>query len=73
MRQRRYQGWLQGRYGLPNDDIEQDREALKHKLYVDYIFQGQRFRSPIGQHPQKIVDMGTGFGFWAQDGATTQP
>lgn len=64
---RRYQAFLQGRYGLPNDDIEQMREGIKHKLYVDYILDGELHFAPIGDHPQKIVDLGTGVGFWAQD------
>jgi hypothetical protein len=70
---RRYQGLLQRRYGLPNDDVEQDREAIKHKLYVDYIYNGNLFASPIGDHPQKIVDLGTGFGYWAHDVAEKYP
>lgn len=64
---RRYQGFLQGRYGLPNDDVEQAREGMKHKLYLDYILDGKLFLAPIGDHPQKIVDLGTGVGFWASD------
>ena len=68
---RRYQGFLQGRYGLPNDDIEQMREGIKHKMYVDYILEGKLFRAPLGDYPQKLVDLGTGVGFWAQDGSWT--
>lgn len=70
---RRYQGFLQGRYGLPNDDVEQVREGLKHKLYLDYLLDGNLFLAPIGDHPQKIVDLGTGVGFWAQDMAENFP
>ncbi|KAI5463166.1 S-adenosyl-L-methionine-dependent methyltransferase [Mariannaea sp. PMI_226] len=70
---RRYQGFLQGRYGLPNDDTEQFREALKHKLYIDYLLDGKLYLAPIGEHPQKIVDLGTGVGFWAQDMAENFP
>lgn len=44
------------------------REGFKHKLYLDYILDGKLFLAPIGDHPQKIIDLGTGFGFWAQDG-----
>ncbi|KAM5360238.1 hypothetical protein ACJZ2D_013895 [Fusarium nematophilum] len=58
----RYQGFLRGRYGLPNDDAEQVREGLKHKLYLDYLLDGKLFLAPIGDHPQKIVDLGTGVG-----------
>lgn len=66
---RRYQAFLHGRYGLPNDDVEQTREGIKHKLYTDYLLEGKLFLAPIGDHPQKIVDLGTGVGFWAQDGS----
>ena len=44
------------------------REGFKHKLYSDYILEGRLFISPIPERPQKIIDLGTGFGFWAQDG-----
>jgi hypothetical protein len=53
---------------LPNDDAEQVREGLKHKLYLDYLMDGKLFLAPIGDNPQKIVDLGTGVGMWAQDG-----
>ena len=54
---------------MPNDDAEQLREGLKHKLYVDYILPGNGLViAPIGDYPQKLVDLGTGAGFWAQDG-----
>ncbi|KAF4126485.1 Methyltransferase domain [Geosmithia morbida] len=64
---RRYQGLFLDRYGLPNDDIEQMREGIKHTLYLDYLHDGKLLLAPIGDHPQKIVDLGTGFGFWVQD------
>ncbi|KFA63969.1 hypothetical protein S40285_05723 [Stachybotrys chlorohalonatus IBT 40285] len=70
---RRYQAFLHGRYGLPNDDVEQTREGIKHKLYTDYLLEGKLFLAPIGDHPQKIVDLGTGVGFWAQDVAESFP
>ncbi|EXA00602.1 hypothetical protein NW765_006302 [Fusarium oxysporum] len=70
---RRYQGFLCGRYGLPNDDAEQVREGLKHKLYLDYLLDGKLFLAPIGNNPQKIVDLGTGVGMWAQDVAENFP
>lgn len=63
---RRYQSMLD-RYGLPNDDAEQIREGIKHKMNVDYIHEGQLFCAPVSSHPQKIIDMGTGSGFWAID------
>ena len=53
---------------MPNDDAEQTREGIKHRLFVDYILQGQLVLAPIGTNPHKIVDLGTGVGLWAQDG-----
>ncbi|KAH0532187.1 hypothetical protein TsFJ059_000914 [Trichoderma semiorbis] len=70
---RRYQGWFDERYGLPNDDTEQAREHLKHRVYSDYLLNGDYFISPIGNNPQKIVDLGTGAGFWPIDVAERYP
>ncbi|PHH84062.1 hypothetical protein CDD83_2555 [Cordyceps sp. RAO-2017] len=58
---------------MPNDDAEQMREGVKHKLYSDYILGGKLFLAPIGKNPQKIVDLGTGFGFWPLDVAEKFP
>ncbi|KAI6782116.1 uncharacterized protein J7T54_002353 [Emericellopsis cladophorae] len=64
---RRYQALLHDRYGLPNDDIEHMREGIKHQFHIDYILNGNLHTSPLGNPPQKIVDLGTGAGFWALD------
>ncbi|OAA43603.1 UMTA methyltransferase family protein [Metarhizium rileyi] len=64
---RRYQGLVQNRYGMPNDEAEQMREGIKHKLYTDYILDGKQFLAPVPNNPQKIVDLGTGAGYWALD------
>ncbi|KND87901.1 hypothetical protein TOPH_07464 [Tolypocladium ophioglossoides CBS 100239] len=42
-------------------------------MYLDYILDGQLFLAPVGENPQKIVDLGTGFGFWALDVADQFP
>lgn len=55
---------------MPNDDTEQAREHLKHRVYSDYLLNGEHFISPIGDNPQKIVDLGTGAGFWPLDGSS---
>ncbi|KAL3955453.1 hypothetical protein ACCO45_011016 [Purpureocillium lilacinum] len=68
-----HDGVLQGRYGMPNDDAEQLREGVKHRLYSDYILEGKLFIAPVGPRPQKIVDLGTGFGLWALDVAEQYP
>ncbi|KHO01582.1 Methyltransferase type 11 [Metarhizium album ARSEF 1941] len=63
-RGRRYQSFGDGRYPIPNDDLEQNREDMKHAMLM-MLTQGKPFFSPIGTHPQKILDIGTGTGIWA--------
>ncbi|KAK1759279.1 S-adenosyl-L-methionine-dependent methyltransferase [Echria macrotheca] len=53
-----------GRYPLPNDDDEYKREAMRHTMLKE-LLGGKLFLAPIGDSPQKIVDLGTGFGEWA--------
>lgn len=92
-----YHQYRHGRYPIPNDDDEQNREDMKHALtlelteYVPFAFtsirysqqqgepasafadwcgrdSGKLFFAPIGDNPQKIIDLGTGTGIWAIDG-----
>jgi len=60
---RRYHMYKYGRYPIPNDDLECGREGLRHALFKEML-DGRLHLAPIGQHPQKIVDLGTGFGDW---------
>jgi hypothetical protein len=60
---RRYHRFREGAYNFPNDDLEQDREDMKHAMMV-YLCQRLHF-APIGSNPQTIMDMGTGTGLWA--------
>lgn len=64
---RRYHQYRHGRYPLPNDDIEQNREDMKHAIFLE-ITNGKLFLSPIGKNPQNILDLGTGIGIWCIDG-----
>ncbi|KAK2011582.1 S-adenosyl-L-methionine-dependent methyltransferase [Colletotrichum eremochloae] len=59
---RRYHKFRDGRYALPNDELEQDREDMKHALIVN-VCEGALHRAPL-DHPQKILDIGTGTGIW---------
>ncbi|KAK2616423.1 hypothetical protein QQS21_000665 [Conoideocrella luteorostrata] len=70
---RRYQGLLRDRYGMPNDETEQTREGIKHKLYSDYILNGSPFLAPVADNPQKIADLGTGVGNWVLEVAERFP
>ncbi|GKT41649.1 secondary metabolism regulator LAE1 [Colletotrichum spaethianum] len=67
---RRYHSYRHGRYPLPNDDQEQGRENMKHVMNLELTvspsmrYDGKLFYAPIGDNPQKIIDIGTGTG-WA--------
>lgn len=60
-RGRRYQCFKNGHYPIPNDDMEQNREDMKHAMLME-LTDGKLFYAPIGDNPQKIVDIGTGTG-----------
>ena len=56
-----------GTYPIPNDEHEGDREELKHVMLKE-LLRGKLILAPITDDPQKIVDLGTGFGEWAIEG-----
>lgn len=60
-RGRRYQSFKNSRYPIPNDDLEQTREDMKHVMLME-LTNGELYFAPTGKHPQKIVDIGTGTG-----------
>ncbi|KAB5560045.1 S-adenosyl-L-methionine-dependent methyltransferase [Coniochaeta sp. 2T2.1] len=60
---RRYHRFREGQYNFPNDDVEQEREDMKHAM-VKMLCQQLHF-APIGERPQEILDIGTGTGIWA--------
>lgn len=61
---RRYHMFKYGRYPLPNDEEEFKRESLRHTMLKE-LLHGSFYLAPIGNNPQKIIDLGTGFGEWA--------
>ncbi|KAK3326711.1 hypothetical protein B0H66DRAFT_581072 [Apodospora peruviana] len=63
---RRYQHFKNGRYPIPNDDAELNREDMKHAMLLE-ITDGELYYAPIGDNPQQILDIGTGTGIWAID------
>lgn len=61
---RRYHAYKEGRYVYPNDEKENDRLDIMHKL-VEVSLGGKLNLAPIPAHPQRILDIGTGTGLWA--------
>lgn len=60
---RRYHRFREGTYNFPNDDVEQEREDMKHAMVKLLCSQKLHF-APLGDHPQEVLDIGTGTGIW---------
>lgn len=69
---RRYHAYRAGEYPFPNDEKEQERENLKHHVF-QLVLNGKLMLAPISPNPQRILDIGTGTGFWAIDIADLYP
>ncbi|KZF25587.1 S-adenosyl-L-methionine-dependent methyltransferase [Xylona heveae TC161] len=69
---RRYAGFREGNYILPNDELECDRHDLLQHIYR-MLFGGELLFAPIGDNPQRMLDIGTGTGIWAMDLADMYP
>ncbi|KAH8654208.1 S-adenosyl-L-methionine-dependent methyltransferase [Ilyonectria robusta] len=69
---RRYHNFRSGRYPLPNDDREQDREDMMHRIMLQAT-NGKLIYALIDEDPQNIVDLGTGTGIWAIEAADDYP
>ncbi|PHH71412.1 hypothetical protein CDD80_5295 [Ophiocordyceps camponoti-rufipedis] len=61
---RRYHRFREGSYNFPNDDVEQEREDMKHAM-VKLLCSQKLLFAPIGHNPQQMLDLGTGTGIWA--------
>jgi hypothetical protein len=61
---RRYHRYRHGRYPIPNDEAEQNREDMLHTMVMEST-DGRLFYAPLGPNPQKVIDLGTGTGLWA--------
>ncbi|KAI5782588.1 S-adenosyl-L-methionine-dependent methyltransferase [Geopyxis carbonaria] len=59
---RRYHGFRDGRYMLPNDDSEQERIDLHHHC-LTWHFGGELHLAPL-RNPRRILDIGAGSGLW---------
>ncbi|KAF2493858.1 S-adenosyl-L-methionine-dependent methyltransferase, partial [Lophium mytilinum] len=71
---RRYHGYKRGEsdYSFPNDDREQDREDLKHAMFL-LLFNKTLHFAPLKDEAMKVIDLGTGTGIWALDFADQYP
>ncbi|KAG6093829.1 hypothetical protein E4U30_003974 [Claviceps sp. LM220 group G6] len=63
---RRYAVFGDVQYPFPMDEMEQSREDMKHVMLL-MLTENKLFLSPVGDNPQKILDIGTGTGSWAID------
>ncbi|KAF2140297.1 uncharacterized protein K452DRAFT_310055 [Aplosporella prunicola CBS 121167] len=70
---RRYHSFREGSYSFPNDDREQDREDLKHAMYLKLFNTILHFAPLDGSRPINVIDLGTGTGIWAIDFADLYP
>ncbi|KAL7275609.1 hypothetical protein RUND412_001442 [Rhizina undulata] len=71
---RRYHGYKEGKYHIPNDESEQDRLDILHHVCL-MANHGRLFISPVGEDwkPQRVLDIGTGSGIWSMDFADQYP
>ncbi|KAH8692925.1 putative methyltransferase [Talaromyces proteolyticus] len=69
---RRYHAFRRGQYVIPNDEQEQERLDFLHHIH-NMTFGGRLFLAPIGDNPQRVLDVGTGTGIWAINFADTYP
>ncbi|KAH8684951.1 S-adenosyl-L-methionine-dependent methyltransferase [Ilyonectria robusta] len=68
---RRYHRFKEGLYQFPNDTPEQEREDMKHTVAV-HLLGGKLHNAPL-DNPQRILDIGTGTGSWANDAGDEYP
>ncbi|KFY24031.1 hypothetical protein V493_05478 [Pseudogymnoascus sp. VKM F-4281 (FW-2241)] len=69
---RTYHNFNDTQYCFPNDDAANEAMDIGHQLFT-LLFDGRLFLAPIGDSPQKAIDIGTGTGIWAIDFADQFP
>ncbi|KAL1996409.1 hypothetical protein VTN49DRAFT_174 [Thermomyces lanuginosus] len=68
---RRYHGFRDGAYLLPNDETENDRLDMLHELCLRLLHR-KLYLAPV-KNPQRVIDLGTGTGIWAIEFADLHP
>ncbi|KAJ5233223.1 uncharacterized protein N7469_004989 [Penicillium citrinum] len=68
---RTYHAYRSGSYILPNDEREQDRLDVLHHVFR-LVQNGELCQTEL-EHPQRILDIGTGTGIWAIEVADQFP
>ncbi|KAF3083859.1 hypothetical protein TWF569_001393 [Orbilia oligospora] len=69
---RRYHGYKEGQWPVPNDEKQQNQMDLVHQVYTLRLG-GKLYLAPIDECPQKILDVGTGTGIWAMEMGDLHP
>ncbi|KAF5512179.1 Secondary metabolism regulator LAE1 [Colletotrichum aenigma] len=69
---RTYQNSKTTEYWAPNDEQQNDGLDMIHNALL-MILDDELFLAPIGDNPQRVLDVGTGTGIWAIDFADQYP
>lgn len=71
---RHYHAYKEGKYVLPNDEMENERLDLQHHIFF-LTFDDLLHLCPVGQDKPigRVLDAGTGTGIWAMDFADKHP
>ncbi|KAF2690629.1 S-adenosyl-L-methionine-dependent methyltransferase [Lentithecium fluviatile CBS 122367] len=69
---RRYHAYSEGKYPLPNDEVEKDRLDLQHQAFR-LTLDGKLCCAPIREDVQHVLDVGCGTGIWTIEFADDHP
>ncbi|GAB7352850.1 hypothetical protein MBLNU459_g3457t1 [Dothideomycetes sp. NU459] len=69
---RRYHAYMDGKYPVPNDEIESERLDLQHYMFLLTI-DGKTNLAPLPDNLINVLDVGCGTGKWAIEFAEAHP